>query len=194
MSATVQDIDAYGKQNQDGSPVVYINDDAISNALYMFLTSKRGDFLYNPGSGGVLDSPIFKTMTPVMLEVLSFNIRNALTNNFTPYITIQQISITPDKVNRILEVAVVYRTNSGATKQTSVYVNSEYHTKNFEYTNIIYTGQNLYDWCLVIKSEMSGQILELDPISQLWTWKNYILVNLTTSDPFFDAILMLANS
>ena len=189
----LHDISPQGLQNDDGSAVEYLDNDAIGNALYLFLTSKRGDFLYNPGAGGVLDTPLFRTMTDEMLMILRFNIMNAITNSFTPQVRIQTIQIIPDKQNRILEINISYSTANGNIQNTTVFVNADFHTKDFEYTNVEYVGENLYNFCQIKKSDLMGQPLELDPTDDIWKWKNYCLINLTTNDSYFEQILLLCN-
>jgi len=189
----IHDVDVFGRTNDDGTAVEFFDNEAIGNALYLFLTSKRGDFLYNPGTGGILDTPLFRTMTSTMLEILRFNIMNAITNFFTPYIKIQSIDIKADKQNRILEIVISYSTSNGNVQNTTVYINADFHTKDFEYTNVEYIGENLLNFCQIKKSDMIGKYLELDPTDDLWKWGQYIFINFSTSDIFFDSILLVCN-
>lgn len=174
--------------------IEYIDADAVNNALNLFLTSKKGDFLYNPGAGGILDTPLFKSMTPQMFEMLRFNLRNAITNYFTPFVTINSIDIIPDYNNHILEIKVTYKTDTGSTQQTTVFVNADFHTKHYEYTNVEYVGENLLNFCQIKKSDMTSEILTFDDTDNLWKYGSYIFTAFNfQTDPYAEAILLVCN-
>jgi len=79
-------------------------------------------------------------------------------------------------------------------QKTTVFLNSDFHTKQHTFTEVIYTGQNLYDFCLVNLSDMPNELLILDEITGIWEWgSTYAFVNLTTSDVMFESILSLIN-
>jgi hypothetical protein len=191
----VIDIDIFGAQNESGGAVEYTDSKAVGNALYLFLTSHQGEFLYQPGVGGVLDKSLFKTMTQESMEQLAFMIRNAISNAFTPYVTLQKLNIKPDYDNRILEIIIIYSTQNGSVDSTTLYVNSDFNTKHFEYTNVLETGENLLQFCMIKKSDMTSQLLILDTVDNLWKWGSYIFINFDfSSDPYAEQILLWCNS
>ena len=46
VPTTIIDLDIYGNDRTDGNPIVHYNEDAVKNALILWLTSKKGDFLW----------------------------------------------------------------------------------------------------------------------------------------------------
>ena len=54
------DIDVYGNETQAGQPLEYFDEEAIKNALILYLTSSKGDYIRNPKAGGVLKNLLFK--------------------------------------------------------------------------------------------------------------------------------------
>lgn len=192
MGQTI-DVDIYGRQNTDGSALEYFDSDAISEALRDFVMSKRGDFLYDPGMGGILDTPLFKVMTPDSMEMLRFRIRNAITNYFTPYIQLKTVDIIPDMNNRILQVNLIYYTQNSEIKQTTIYIASDFDYEKKTYTNVEHDGINLYNFCIAHKSEMGLEKLILDTSDNIWKWGIYAFINLTTEDEYFESILLIAN-
>lgn len=193
-SGNTIDLDIYGRDNLDGTAMQYIDSKAVGNALQMYLSSKKGDFLYAPSAGGVLDSQTFKIMTLESLTILQFNIRNALTNYFTPYIQIISINLEAMYEEHALKIEIIYSTNNLNIEKVTVYTNADFNTKHYEYTDITYAGENLLKFCQLKKADMSGQYMELEPNTEIWTYGNYRFIELTEEDPYFSDILLICNS
>jgi hypothetical protein len=193
MGQTI-DIDASGRKNEDGSALEYFDSAAIGEALRNFIMSAKGDYLYQPTTGGITDSSLFKVMTPEATEMLSFKIRNAITNNFDPYVSLRTIDITSDAENRLLQIDIIYYTEKQEVKNTTIYVAADFDYEIKTYIDIEYVGQNLYNFCVAKKTDMNVEILKLDTNDNIWKWGIYAFVNLTTEDEYFDEILLVCNN
>ena len=192
MGQTI-DIDAYGRKNEDGSAVEYFDGDAVGNALHEFIMLKKGEILYDPTTGGLTDSPLFKVMTPEAMEMLTFKIRNAITNFFTPSVQIKTINVISDAQNRILQLDIIYFTETQEIKTTTIYVASDFNYEIKTYTDIPYVEVNLYNFCISKKSDMGLNKLTLDLTDNIWKWGEFAFINLKTTDSYFDQILLICN-
>lgn len=189
-----QDIDIFGKENPDGTAFEYHGQEAVSNALNLWLSSKKGEFIYNPMAGGVLDRTLFRSMTPDSLQTIEFYIRNSITNYFFPSIDIRGIDIIPNYESRYLEITVTYIDPTDNTFQNvTIYTNTDYSIKSFDYQKIEYTGDNLIQFCQIKKTDMLDEILKFDTNTNYWTWGAYQFINLTSSSPEFEDILLICN-
>ena len=192
MGQTI-DIDATGRKNEDGSALEYFDADAIGEALRNFVMSKKGDYLYEPTLGGLADSSLFKVMTTEAKEMLSFKIRNAITNYFTPYIQLKTIDLISDYQSRVLQINIIYSIQTGEIKTTTIYIAADFNYEVKTYLSIDYSEVNLYNFCISKKSDMGLEKLVLDTTDDIWKWGIYAFVNLKTTDAYFDQILLICN-
>jgi hypothetical protein len=190
-----QDIDIYGKEIREGTPLEYYNQEAIRQALFLFLTSRRGDFLRNPGIGGLIDYQTFKTMSEDNIQKASFTIRNAINTAFAPAVEIQAINLIPDYENRILEYNVIYQDSvTLEINSVSIYTDTEYKSQKFTYEEVPYVNQNLYRFIVLQKTENSNKKLVYNSDDGIWYYGKYKLINFSQADESFDQILAVANT
>lgn len=189
-----QDIDLYGRENPDGSPVTYTSVDAIKHALFQWVNSSRGDYVMNPTAGGALDSFVFKSLNASNFNMLRFELLTALTTRFAPSITVNSIDLIPDYDNRMMEVQISYSIPAeGVSDTLSIFTNSNYSYNTFEYEDVAYTGENLYQFFVIKKADLASSRLIYDYDLDAWKWSKYKLINLLPTDPYFTQILALAN-
>jgi hypothetical protein len=189
-----EDIDLYSRDNPDGSAISYYAEDAIKNALNQWVNSKKGDYLMNPTAGGPIDSFIFKTMTDSNIFSIRFQLLSALTNEFSPAITVNDIIITPDYENRMTEIEIIYSIPSeGSSDRLSVFVNSNYSVNAFEYEDVAYIEQNLLEFVTIKKPDLSSNRLLYDHELNSWKWGKFKFINLLPTDPYFSDILLICN-
>lgn len=193
--AVYQDIDMWGAENTQGGPLEYIGSDAIKNALQNWITSKRGDFLRNPGAGGALDFMAFKAMSPERLSTMKFQLLNSITNNFYPSIKVTNINFIPDYTNRILEIEIYYKIEAeNIYDVVTIFTNTDYSINNFTYEEVTYVEDNLLEFFTKKKSDLPDKRLLYDNDGNFWKWGKYKLVNLTVTDSRFADILEIANA
>jgi len=187
------DVDVYGEKLANGTIKEYIGSEAIKNALLLFLSSKKSEFLNEPELGGPLDGFVFKSMSDSDLQ--KFELWTLITNEFSPSLELVDIEITPDFNNRITEIVVSYIIpNSGDMGITTIFTNNEYGYKNFKYEEVELIEENLKEFFLIKKPSMPDKRLLFDNEGLFWKWGKYKLVNLTPLDPYFEEILIIANT
>jgi phage baseplate assembly protein W len=191
---TFHDLDIYGRDNSNGSPIVYYGADAIKNALTQWINSKRGDYLMNPNAGGALDIFLFKSLSEDRLFTLKAQLLSLLTNQFAPAIEINSIEITPDYTIRAVVIDIYYYIpKEGLSDNIEVFVNSQYSKTNFEYEDISLVGFNLYQFVTIKKIDQSSSRLIYDYDMNSWKWGRYKLINLLPTDEYFTDILIIIN-
>jgi hypothetical protein len=127
-----------------------------------------------------------------------FKIKLELLSSFSDYfgdvLAIDDIVFSPDYKNKILEIKITYHDiRTQASDNLTVYVNSDYAYKRFEYQNVDYTGENLYRFVQITIPSNPVERLVYDTNLLKWKWNPYLLTGLTPSDPFFSQILALIN-
>jgi hypothetical protein len=171
------------------------NEEALNEALRFFISVKLGNVLGFPEEGGILDSTSFSTMSPDYLDLISFRLRNAITNEFEPEIILDEISIVPDYENRILEIEIRY-TNPLTEVPNSliVYTTDPQETvRNSLRIDISYIGENLFNFCLANKDKYPEERMVFNADKDIFEWGQYDFLYLTSSDPYFEQILNLIN-
>lgn len=189
------DIDIFGRESRPGVALEYGNQDAIKNALTLFLTSKKGDYLRNPSAGGIIDFSLFKTINEINLQKLGFVLKNAINNFFTPAVELLEVNLIPDYDHRILQYDIIYKDTETLTiNNVSIYTNISYQYQKFEFTSVEYTEDNLLKFIMLQKIDDPTKRLLYNSDDGLWYYGKFKLVNLTQSDPYFDQILAAANT
>lgn len=191
----LHDVDIYGREDSKGQPLVYYDEEAIKNALYLWLTSKKGDFIKNPSLGGIFDKSLFKNLNKKNLSLLKTRITVAL-EEFTPAITILGLSVEPDYENRLWEINIQYKTAlTNKAQALSIYTKDMSKRISLEYVEVDYLGDNLKNFCIIKKPEMKGSILEFDVERDRWKWGSYLLnPEFGTSSDNFEEILTICNA
>lgn len=192
---TFHDIDIYGELNSNGEVKTYAGEDAVKNALQLWMSSKRGEYLFNPELGGPLDAFTFKVMTEESLTLLRFELVNAINREFAPAVNVTNVIFRPDFNNRILDIVLAYQIQeTGEQGEVTVFTNAQYSYRNFNYEDILEVGENLKSFFTIKKPSMMDKRLLFDNEGSFWKWGKYKLVNLTPMDPCFEDILIIANT
>lgn len=195
MSETYADADIYGRELSDGNAVQHIDAEAIKNALTLFLTSKKGDFLRNPELGGPLDRVKFKSLDGSVSSLVIFTLKNAITNYFSPAIKLRDIQFTPNYEKRIWEILIYYSSNlSNSVDSVTVYTKDILNIAQQLDQNVTWVGENLRMFCLIQKSSMGFELLKYNSNDSTWRWGKFIFVNFTTEDEYYTEILNICNS
>ena len=188
------DIDLFSNIDSNGRVIEYSNADAFKNALLFFLTCKRGDILEDPTTGGILNERIFKSMRTVNLENIAFSIESSIINGFAPTFEINDIIITPDYDNKILEIEIRFVNPITAIPDTlTVYTKDPTDLKSFNYVDVDYVEENLYNFILTQYPTYKGERLVYNADKGCFTWAKWCFVNLTAADAYFGQILQLIN-
>lgn len=192
----IVDIDLYGRENTDGTPKVYQSDDALYNAILLWLSSSRGDFLYKPREGGPLSMLLFKPLIS-NTEAYVFKLRESFLNAFGAYAQIKAIAIIPDRSRYKWKVVLAVASKiTGAPLEIQVETPSLRPTLDQPSTSIsiTYTEAQLFEWVSKTKETYTTERLLYKADFNQWYWGKYLLVNLVDTDPYFLDILTLINT
>lgn len=92
---------------------------AIENALRVWLTSFSGECVRNPNGGGNVSRWLFKPITQDTQNEIIMAIREGLDNDFRPYLTLENLEVTPNFEGMYWTIAVTAYCPSA---NTGVYV------------------------------------------------------------------------
>ncbi|MCP4650352.1 MAG: hypothetical protein GY853_09785 [PVC group bacterium] len=189
-----EDFDIYGREHDDGSPFYLHDDDALNNSIVLWLTSKKGDFILDPEEGGILDHYLFKNMTLSVIEKLQFMLMNAIYRKFSNIITLNNVSIVPDRSSRTIKIDIYYTSLlSNKPKLATLYIDEFPEINYYKYQDVEYVEDNLYNFVVLKSPSLPGRKLTYNIEQESWTWGKYKLINLTTSDSRFGDILAYIN-
>lgn len=192
----IVDIDAYGRENPDGTPKVYQGDEALYNAFLLWLSSAKGDYLYKPREGGPLTMLVFKPLIS-NTEAYVFKLRESILNAFGAYVQIRAISITPDRKNykwKILIALMSKLTGAPLDVEVATPALRPKMDQPVNQTTVPYSGAQLLEWVSKTKPTYPNDRLLFNDELQQWLWGKYTLSGLTDSDPFFLDILTFINT
>lgn len=191
------DIDIYGRTNDSGSPVVHTGDDAVINAIVAWLTSKKGDYLYRPNLGGVLDSLMFKIPGNTKENALvKYEVSKTIEQEFAGLVTVEYFEVYPDSVNREWLVDLQVRSLlSGELRSLEIALegSSVPDWTNKQWIDVIHEGENCLNFVMLLISQMEGKRLLYNSDCNKWTWGDFRFLNLTEADPLFEDIKMAIN-
>jgi len=191
---TIIDLDVYGRNSTSGGALVHSDDYAISNSIIFFLTSSRGDYLYRPELGGILDNLLFKQLTVEKASYYQSIIANALKTQFGALATDIQVSIVPDYDNRLYKIDVFFTSVlSGEVNQVPIPLNMPKPELGRSYTPVDLVDDNLLAFVYLQKETLSDPLIK-NQTDGLWYWGNFKLINLTESSSNFQEIFDTINN
>lgn len=104
--AVYVDYDLTGTSNQQGNIPVLTDQEALSNAIKLWLCSFRGERLYRPNKGGWIVGSLMKPMSEDRAVEMEKNIKIGLRTDFQPSIEVTRCKVTPDYENSCYYVHV----------------------------------------------------------------------------------------
>jgi hypothetical protein len=90
-----EDYPFYKKVDNNGSLVKFVNSDALTQAVKLWLVSKPNDIIRS-SSEGVMYRHLGKMMDKDRVELIKASIIQGLKNDFTPPMTVLDLSVVPD--------------------------------------------------------------------------------------------------
>lgn len=188
------DIDVYGREKTDGTPYELNNEEAVKNAVILWITSKAGDFLRNPEAGGLLDRVLFKNMHGRSIGLFLFALKNALINEFSPSIKILDTQVERIYEYRTLKIHITYLiVASNIIQKVEVFTKDIKSIDEQKEQTVTYTGANLRMFCLIRVPNMNNELLIYNEEEDKWRWGIYYFQNFSTEDPYYDEIISICN-
>lgn len=100
------DFPFYKKTNSNGSIIELTNSDALSQAIKIWLASKKNEKIRSLG-GGVLYQHLGKMMDDDRADNIKNSIINGLKNDFKPTMTPVQVEVVPDYDRERWKITIV---------------------------------------------------------------------------------------
>ncbi len=188
---TYIDIDIEGKKTSSGDLLTYKNNDALEQALRFYLVSRRGSFVREPTSAGILDTLLFKPLTDLSPEEKASYL-GQIRSKFNRFCDILSFSITPDYENRSWEVIVSWKSLlTQETIETEVILRPDLTPLELlvNYLEITLSGESLYYFILSEQITMPEVKLESNEVG--YTWGKYLFSNFSETDPYYTQIIAL---
>jgi len=82
--------------NAQGSLTVLKDQDALNNAINLWVASFRGERLYQPYTGGIVINNLLQPMSDRQAEAIRRDIIEGLSNQFDPSINVAKCIVFPD--------------------------------------------------------------------------------------------------
>lgn len=90
------DFSVFGELDNNGQLKILTGEEAVFNALRIWVASFRGEILRNISRGGYITYWLLKPMTDENTENLRQAIEDGLYEDFYPSLRVQQLSVIPD--------------------------------------------------------------------------------------------------
>lgn len=101
------DFSLFGDTDENGNLKTLDTVSSIENAFQMWLVSSEGEIPRSPSKGGYIAQWINKPMTPENTEEIRASILEGLEEDFTPYIQVQSLQVTPNYQDRYWEIHLI---------------------------------------------------------------------------------------
>jgi len=79
-----------------GNIPVLTDQDALINAINLWICSFRGERLYRPHDGGIVSDNLLKPMSDDRARDIQDDLIDGLAHKFTPYVKVQECTVVPD--------------------------------------------------------------------------------------------------
>jgi hypothetical protein len=79
-----------------GNIPVLTDQDALVNAINLWIGSFRGERLYRPHDGGIIMDNLLKPMSDERARDIHDDLVDGLAYKFTPYVKVRECSVVPD--------------------------------------------------------------------------------------------------
>ena len=79
-----------------GNIPVFSDQDALINAINLWICSFRGERLYLPHEGGIIAGNLLKPMSDERAKDIHDDLIDGLAHQFSPHVTVSECTVTPD--------------------------------------------------------------------------------------------------
>ncbi len=111
------DYDYQGQTDNKGRIKEFLNKEALSQSLKLWIASMEGDIVRQDKRGGYITRWLMKPMTSVSIDAFEMSIRDGIYQDFTPHLVIQTLEIKPNFEGRYWNIYLEvyspdYKTNA----------------------------------------------------------------------------------
>ena len=90
-----------------GNIPVLADQDALTNAINLWIWSFRGERLYRPHDGGIIADNLLKPMSDERAREIHDDLIDGLAHNFTPHILVSECTVIPDYIRNTYWITVI---------------------------------------------------------------------------------------
>jgi len=191
----IKDFDIYDTQLPGGKPYVLYNDEALSNMLIFWITSSKGDYVRNPELGGIFQELLYKQLLPLHPSTLS-RYRKLIESNFGAFISVKNFTIEPDVETRSWMIHLEWTSKLTKQPNTTIVALDNKVTpasQTTTYIDINLDGENLYNFVLIKLPALQNYTINYSDMEGSYIWGNLKFSLLTSSDPYFNSIVLAIN-
>lgn len=192
---TFSDLDYQGREDATSAILVYEGvdqDKAVSNSMIAWLSSKAGDYIYQPTVGGPLDVIIMKLITQDKTEEVRNYFQNILDSNYGGVLEVDTIIVEPDITERQFNIEISYRSLLTNNNNLVLFSTKAPQGSNIpEFSDVPYIGQNLLNFVEQKLPVLPGVMMTFDEVNSVYQWGPYRFINLKNTDSNFNTILRL---
>ena len=97
--AVIVDFPGTGQMvNAQGNIPVLTDQDALINAINLWIGSFRGERLYRPHDGGIITEDLLKPMSDERANSIRENLIDGLAHQFTPHVVVSECTVLADYI------------------------------------------------------------------------------------------------
>ncbi|MGL5913506.1 MAG: hypothetical protein ACRCZB_05020 [Bacteroidales bacterium] len=101
------DYEHTGSIDEKGNLKILYDQEALTNAIKLWVCSFRGERLYKPTKGGFIVGALLKPMSEERSQDIQKDIVYGLATDFRPSITVNECSVVPDFENSCYYIKIV---------------------------------------------------------------------------------------
>ena len=106
--ATIVDFPGTGQMiNAQGNIPVLTDQDALINAINLWISSFRGERLYRPNDGGIVTENLLKPMSDDRAKDIHDALIDGLAHQFTPHVVVSECTVIPDYLRDTYWITIV---------------------------------------------------------------------------------------
>ena len=106
--ATIVDFPGTGQMiNAQCNIPVLTDQDALINAINLWISSFRGERLYRPNDGGIVTENLLKPMSDDRAKDIHDALIDGLAHQFTPHVVVSECTVIPDYLRDTYWITIV---------------------------------------------------------------------------------------
>lgn len=106
LQSQIYDSDLIGSINVNGKVKELWNKDALDNAIKLWIISSNGELYRNPKKGGYVVPYLSKPMSDDTRDMITFQIKRGLEEDFVPYFIVSTVDVKPNYENKRWDIYI----------------------------------------------------------------------------------------
>lgn len=106
LQSQIYDSDLIGSINVNGKVKELWNKDALDNAIKLWIISSNGELYRNPRKGGYVVPYLSKPMSDDNRDMITFQIKRGLEEDFVPYFIVSTVDVKPNYENKRWDIYI----------------------------------------------------------------------------------------